>query len=936
MPPIPGSSMSPFSLVDEDGYVYDTSVHALSDLHRRNTLLPDGPTINPSVLGKRKNDGRPDDYDDDDQVALAGEIAARQRPRGRPPKRPRPPPPSASGYDPQAPPFDWFTRRKYAPLDNNPQILWMLENGRYFGYNLATRKREPFAVPDLITLGTAEQAVGSAKAELRRQKQQITGDPKTNWSDQVYPEPQASGDAQARSRMGHPVSASATQQPLPAFNPRLTMPFGYYPTAGPSSAAPLTLPSGVVSSTAGYGNPSSMNHDGAPTAIPASHTTSTTSNYGSGLAYNTTTPNSDSRHNEDQRGGKNAESTGAQEAASGAQSSSSEQVMAANAKAGSQELKPGMSKATEPKSLVVILKIRRTHDKARSTNLPGQAMPAMDGIDGTDRSRKHGLTSDDTIDLTSDLEDGHPNPKRPRLSSILPANSAKAPKISRHEQPYTLADHMVDKKRSNKRKSTTEETVESKPKKKPRRKKETSAKSRTASGASSHRPSTSNSRKTAGSNSFDPPEDLSHVYTAEERKRAKRDPYLQLKIGRADKLAREARASGATSIHSFEHESQIHRSTPPSSKASDDMPETIKKLVEQLPPAMPAQERMASLIQQEGSNGYFAQQRAQIAPAFEPKMLDKVQPKPASFTELPPMAAFTSPSNMVKALSSTGEQERRSRLGSIPTAASGQTLASAARNTSIMQSGSIPAATSTRASAAAPHHSISNDMTAYQASQSQTAAHLPPYTSATAWYTKNGPKKSVSSKPRQNHSVTPPASASTHEVGAHQSFAHQEMAEPLWTPIPTASTASYTNTASSHHTIIPRVNDANTHTTPSYYASAGYYPHPESSYPQTSLADNHGAYPDASNISYPPPGPSYPPPFTGTDYSSTPYHSAPGSHNHTPFYHPQTYHPQLQPSQNSTAPPSPPATHQPTPADIGYSEDLERFIREENLSCLNE
>lgn len=95
MEPIPGSALSPFSLVDRHGIVHGTSVHACTAIHRRNRLAAEtGGTVNPadlSILGKRKDDG--DDDDDDGGQFVGPATQASSKPgtrRGKPVKRPRP------------------------------------------------------------------------------------------------------------------------------------------------------------------------------------------------------------------------------------------------------------------------------------------------------------------------------------------------------------------------------------------------------------------------------------------------------------------------------------------------------------------------------------------------------------------------------------------------------------------------------------------------------------------------------------------------------------------------------------------------------------------------------------------------------------------------------------------------------------------------------
>lgn len=215
------------------------------------------------------------------------------------------------GFDPNAPPFDWFTRTGNGPLDANSDVVWMLERGRYFGYRLSTVEQDPYVIPQLITPGTAEPVVARAKQELGRQKRRITGNPNTTWSDQLYPgqspppseTPQGSGSARARNRISNPTPASAAHQPLPAFNSWPGMASDLHPLVRQSLAAPHTQPN-VVSNAPGSSNHISGNHGAVPTAMTPSNTTS---NISYGPANSTSAPSGDTQHSHPQRRDTHAE-----------------------------------------------------------------------------------------------------------------------------------------------------------------------------------------------------------------------------------------------------------------------------------------------------------------------------------------------------------------------------------------------------------------------------------------------------------------------------------------------------------------------------------------------------------------------------------------------------------------------------------------------------
>lgn len=217
----------------------------------------------------------------------------------------------AHGFDPNAPPFDWFTRTGNGPLDANPDIVWMLEHGRYFGYRLSTVEQDPYVIPQLITPRTAEPAVARAKQELGRQKRRITGNPNTTWSDQLYAGPlptpaeipQGPVTPPTRDRMSSLVSASAVQLPLPAFNSWPGMASDLHPLVRQSLAAPLTQHPNVFSNASGSSNHISTNHS----AVPAMTPSNTTSNDSYGPANSTSAPSGEGRLSDPQRGDTHVE-----------------------------------------------------------------------------------------------------------------------------------------------------------------------------------------------------------------------------------------------------------------------------------------------------------------------------------------------------------------------------------------------------------------------------------------------------------------------------------------------------------------------------------------------------------------------------------------------------------------------------------------------------
>ncbi|KAL8951287.1 MAG: hypothetical protein Q9222_002742 [Ikaeria aurantiellina] len=78
------------------------------------------------------------------------------------------------GYDPNAPPFDFFTQNGFGPLDQHPDIVWRIEEGVYRAYRLSTLKRDPTVTPHLISPVNGDMVVNRSKLWLETLKQRIS------------------------------------------------------------------------------------------------------------------------------------------------------------------------------------------------------------------------------------------------------------------------------------------------------------------------------------------------------------------------------------------------------------------------------------------------------------------------------------------------------------------------------------------------------------------------------------------------------------------------------------------------------------------------------------------------------------------------------------------------------------------------------------------
>ncbi|KAL8720708.1 MAG: hypothetical protein Q9225_002474 [Loekoesia sp. 1 TL-2023] len=113
---------------------------------------------------------------------------------------------SSRGYNPKAPPFDFFTSKGIGPLDEDPDIVWILERGLYRAYHLSTLEHDPMATPNLVKETTAKHVIHEAKEWLKLLKRRVTGDLKTQWDDQL-PAARSTARTIQKPQPRNPVSA---------------------------------------------------------------------------------------------------------------------------------------------------------------------------------------------------------------------------------------------------------------------------------------------------------------------------------------------------------------------------------------------------------------------------------------------------------------------------------------------------------------------------------------------------------------------------------------------------------------------------------------------------------------------------------------------------------------------------------------------------------
>lgn len=73
-------------------------------------------------------------------------------------------------YDPNEPPFDFFTINGYGPMDTDVDIIWSLVEGRYRAFRLSTGMAEPTVVPNLVTIENAMEVKAKAEEWLNELK----------------------------------------------------------------------------------------------------------------------------------------------------------------------------------------------------------------------------------------------------------------------------------------------------------------------------------------------------------------------------------------------------------------------------------------------------------------------------------------------------------------------------------------------------------------------------------------------------------------------------------------------------------------------------------------------------------------------------------------------------------------------------------------------
>ncbi|KAL8671829.1 MAG: hypothetical protein Q9168_003689 [Polycauliona sp. 1 TL-2023] len=659
----------------------------------------------PPVLGKRKDDGG----GDDDDLTGAQSSSTRVKRRRQRAKRPPPHAPGAHGFDPNADPFEWFTYNGFHPFDANLDITWQLENGRYFAYSLRTGEREPYILPHLSTApDVAFPATANGARQLARHNHILFWRPISQWDDPVNPVPQQSAmpqvspTAEASGSVANPALLNTALQTLRSIDSQPALPAHFYSSLRASSAAAATQQPSTISNTPDDTVPA------GESAVPTTSMPPTTdSDVGHRPATTESVPGADTSRVGDPQGAYEAESrsTRAQAIASTPQIpflESSKIAKATSTNAGSQGRKPGMTKATNKTDSTATTQTQQAQYNLQNVAGGGQASKTAANREQMHSGRIHSLAPNGAKNS---------NPKRVKPNTMTPANVPRPAAMSETEQPYTHEDHTVEKTQSKKRKPTEIVEDRSQPKK-------VRVTEDTIGNQSTLPASRNTTTKTSKVSSLNVAQRQARKYTSADRLKAKNDPMLQMQISRADKrvesLCRGRDLSEAQSrrISSLAFEDRSQQEAPPAPppppgtsnvparpstvplqpstalsrpstglskpsiapskpstaprKPSSASAQTDKKFLDRLPQAMPAHEKLARLEQHRGSNSsYFAEQSANIAQAFKPKVPTKEREEATSSPKrkLQPTATVTRPAKRTKVDGSMqdGKQDCRRR-----------------------------------------------------------------------------------------------------------------------------------------------------------------------------------------------------------------------------------------------------------------------------------
>ena len=202
--------------------------------------------------------------------------------------------------------------------------------------------------------------------------------------------------------------------------------------------------------------------------------------------------------------------------------------------------------------------------------------------------------------------------KKVRIAEEATANSPRPTLDPKHKLPYTLEDHMVDFVKQREKRKAAGCSADGAERKKVRLmgQAQTRPQPRPVTGSSviSSDADMRTTKNAAQSRSHETPKGFLRIYTAEAREEAKNDPILKMMVNRADQQARERPKAPQEprGTYSIVHDGEMHQSAATPFDVSTAMSQVSKRQWQSLPDAMPAPEKLARLMQQQGHNEYFA------------------------------------------------------------------------------------------------------------------------------------------------------------------------------------------------------------------------------------------------------------------------------------------------------------------------------------------
>ncbi|KAL8667731.1 MAG: hypothetical protein Q9202_000586 [Teloschistes flavicans] len=79
------------------------------------------------------------------------------------------------GYDPNTPPFHFYTSNKISPLDIDPDIVWQIENGVYKAFRLCSGEYDASVTPRLALQDKIPEVIKACEEYMKKMKAEMVG-----------------------------------------------------------------------------------------------------------------------------------------------------------------------------------------------------------------------------------------------------------------------------------------------------------------------------------------------------------------------------------------------------------------------------------------------------------------------------------------------------------------------------------------------------------------------------------------------------------------------------------------------------------------------------------------------------------------------------------------------------------------------------------------